>query len=75
MEPADYIKIIVTDTGGGIPEETLPLIFEPYFTTKEEGKGTGLGLPIVKKSWQPTEGRFFSSKPGKRGHIYCQVSH
>jgi len=37
-----YVKITVEDTGVGIPEEHLPKIFDPYFTTKEEGSGLGL---------------------------------
>ena len=37
-----YVKITVKDTGVGIPEEHLPKIFDPYFTTKEEGSGLGL---------------------------------
>ncbi len=37
------------DTGGGIPPEILPRVFKPMFTTKPEGKGTGLGLPIVRE--------------------------
>lgn len=38
------VIIRVQDNGGGIPESVMARIFEPYFTTKEEGKGTGLGL-------------------------------
>lgn len=43
----DYVKINITDTGKGIPEDTRHRMFEPYFTTKPIGKGTGLGLSIA----------------------------
>ncbi|MBN1266790.1 MAG: response regulator [Anaerolineales bacterium] len=42
-----WIEIQVSDTGSGIPEETVPFIFEPFFTTKSRGKGSGLGLSQV----------------------------
>jgi signal transduction histidine kinase len=42
-----YVTIQVTDTGGGIPKEIQRTIFEPFVTTKEEGKGVGLGLSVV----------------------------
>ncbi len=42
-----YVTIQVTDTGGGIPKEIQKTIFEPFVTTKEEGKGVGLGLSVV----------------------------
>jgi len=43
----ETIKIEITDTGHGIPEENLPRLFEPFFSSKPEGMGTGLGLSIV----------------------------
>ncbi len=46
-ESTDRIVISVTDTGSGIPEELQDQVFEPFFTTKGQGKGTGLGLPMV----------------------------
>ena len=42
-----YVCISFTDSGDGIPEESLPRIFEPYFTTKKVGQGSGLGLSMV----------------------------
>ena len=47
IEPGPYLKLTVTDTGYGISSEIIDSIFNPYFTTKKKGDGTGLGLAVV----------------------------
>ncbi len=47
MTPGDYTEITVSDSGIGIPPEIINSIFEPYFTTKRPGEGTGMGLAVV----------------------------
>jgi PAS domain S-box-containing protein len=47
LAPGDYIKVTVRDTGIGMNAETLSRAFEPFYTTKDVGKGSGLGLPMV----------------------------
>ena len=45
--PLSWIYLRVGDTGCGIPKEVLPHIFEPFYTTKSQGQGTGLGLALI----------------------------
>ncbi len=47
LTPGDWLKITISDTGPGIRSDIIKRIFDPYFTTKDVGKGSGMGLAVV----------------------------
>ncbi|EMS79934.1 hybrid sensor histidine kinase/response regulator [Desulfotignum phosphitoxidans] len=76
LSPGKYLKLTVGDTGHGIAPDILPKIFDPYFTTKKRGQGTGLGLATVHGIIKSCNGSIaVSSTPGQGTifHLYFPV--
>jgi CheY-like chemotaxis protein len=64
MEPGQYVAISVTDTGTGMPADVRLHAFDPFYTTKPKGQGTGLGLSMVYG---------FAKQSGGQARIYSEV--
>jgi signal transduction histidine kinase/predicted CoA-binding protein len=71
-QEGDWVVVEIEDNGPGIPEEILPQIFSPFFTTKPVGKGTGLGLNITYNIIEKHSGEIkVYSQPGKTRFQIC----
>ena len=76
LPPGDYVCIEVRDTGTGIPERLLDKVLEPFFTTKPQGQGTGLGLSMVYGFARQSNGRLTlaSDASGTRVCVYLPTA-
>jgi len=70
---SDRVWVSVTDSGVGVEEENLERIFQPFYTTKARGEGTGLGLSLTKKLIEANEGRIEVTSVKGRGSTFRLV--
>ena len=74
MKSGDYVRLEITDTGCGIEKNLLDRIFEPYFTTKAPGEGTGIGLAVVSGIVQNHNGYIRVESEPEKGHDISDLS-
>lgn len=72
IKDRDFINVFIIDSGSGIPKEIQDKIFDPFFTTKAMGKGTGLGLEVVRQIINQHNGKIeLTSQPGRTEFKIC----
>ena len=69
LAAGDYVRLRVSDSGSGIAPENLEKVLEPFFTTKDVGKGSGLGLPMVYGFAKQSNGAFYLESQLGRGTV------
>lgn len=69
----EVVEIAIADNGSGIPDDMLDQIFEPFVTTKQAGKGTGLGLAVSARLVDGMGGTILVESPGGRGSTFTVV--
>ncbi|WP_054697201.1 response regulator [Desulfosarcina cetonica] len=77
LKPGHYARLVVADTGHGIDKSIIERIFDPYFTTKETGKGTGMGLSVVHGIIKSNGGTIRAfSRPGRftEFHLHLPIT-
>jgi signal transduction histidine kinase len=72
-KPGSYIGVSVSDTGSGIEPDALNHLFEPFYTTKTEGKGTGMGLAAVYGIAQSHKGAVFAETQVGKGTTFTML--
>ncbi len=78
LAPGEYVRLTVSDTGHGMEPAVIRRIFEPYYTTKKVGEGTGMGLAVIHgivKSYQGEVVVYSEPGNGTTFHIFFPVLH
>jgi two-component system NtrC family sensor kinase len=69
-EDKSWVQVVLSDNGRGIPKENMDKIFQPFFTTKKDGTGSGLGLSISKRIVEEHNGKIEVTSQLNKGSIF-----